>query len=111
MALKKRILSSIFIIVLLIIVAASAFHYVFSADGMTLVAQDVVLVYATANQAKTWPHPAAIAKLYPGQSVPVTQCVDVKSYMIHQIRLPDGRVGFVLDGKYLLMRNGKHTAC
>ena len=76
-----------------------------------MVAQNAVPVFATEKQAMTWPHPVPIAELSSGQTVPVTKCVDVKSYMIYKIRLPDGRDGFVLDGQYLVMRNGKRTSC
>jgi hypothetical protein len=58
-----------------------------------------------------WPGQKAIAKLSSGQSVPVAECVDVKHFLIYKVDLPDGRNGFVLDGHYSLMRNGKKAFC
>ncbi len=83
--------------------------YMYSPRGLTLVANDKVLVYATEDEAMAWPHPAAIAELSAGQSVPVTKCVDVKHYLIYKVRLPDGRDAFVLEGDYTLMRGGKEA--
>ena len=55
------------------------------------------------------PAPPAIAQLSAGESVLVTKRVDVKHYLIYKVRLPDGRDGFVLDGEYTLMRDGKEA--
>ncbi len=109
--LKKKMLISIIIVILLILGIAFSIHRILSTNGMTLTAEDIVAVYATEKEAMTWPHPDAMATLSSSQSVPVTKCVDVKSYMIIEIRLPDGRSGFVLEGKYKLMRDGKQTVC
>lgn len=109
--LKRKMVINIIIVAFLAIGIAFIFYLIFSTDGITLVAQNAVPVFATEKQAMTWPHPVPIAELSSGQTVPVTKCVDVKSYMIYKIRLPDGRDGFVLDGQYLVMRNGKRTSC
>ena len=108
--LKKMVINAT-VIALLVIVIAFAVHLIFSTDRMTLVAQNIVPVYATEKQAMTWPHPEPIAELSSGQSVPLTKCVDVKSDMVYKVRLPDGRDGFVLDGEYIIMRDGKRTSC
>ena len=110
-ALKCKMAIKIIILVSFIVGIAVAFHLIFSTHGMTLVAQGNVAVYQTEKQAMTWPHPEPMAELSPGQSVSLTECVDMKSDMVYKIRLPDGRYGFVLDGKYLLMKNGKPTCC
>ena len=85
--------------------------YMYSTRGLMLVAKESVPVYSTASEAMTWPHPAKIAEVNAGQSVPVTKCVDVKHYFIYQVLLPDGRVGFALEGEFTLMRDGKQAAC
>ncbi len=82
--------------------------YILSPRGLMLVTKGTVPVYATEDDAiNKPPKPSVIAQLSPDQSVPVTKCVDVKHYMIYKVRLPDGRDGFVLDGEYTLMRDGK----
>jgi hypothetical protein len=68
-------------------------------------------VYATEDDAMKSPRPPVLAQLSAGESVPVTKCVDVKHYLIYKVRLPDGRDGFVLDGEYSLMRDGKQVSC
>ena len=85
--------------------------YVNSPRGMVLVTEGIVPVYATEQDAMTSPPPAVVTTLSNGQSVPVMKCVDVKSYFLHQVQLPDGRIGFVNEGKYTLMRNGKQAFC
>lgn len=79
--------------------------------GITLIAEGTVPVYATQEDAIKSPSPPTIAQLSAGERVPVTKCLDVKHYLIYKVRLPDGRDGYVLDGKYLLMKNGKPTCC
>lgn len=108
---KKKTMIIVTTLVLLAFGAALAVHLIFSTNGLMLVAGDAVHVYATQEQAMTWPNPKAMTELSSGQSVPVTECVDVKHYLIYKIRLPDGRNGFVLDGNYNLMRDGKQAFC
>jgi hypothetical protein len=78
---------------------------------MTLVAKGMVPVYATLKDATKSPPPPVIAQLLAGESVPVSKCVDVKHYLVYKVRLPDGRDGFVLDGEYSLVRDGKQAVC
>lgn len=80
-----------------------------SSRGLTLVTKGTVPVYATQEDAMKSPAPPAIAQLSAGESVLVTKRVDVKHYLIYKVRLPDGRDGFVLDGEYTLMRDGKEA--
>ena len=83
--------------------------YMWSPRGLTLVTKGKVPVFATQEDAMKSPSPPAITQLSAGESVPVTKRVDVKHYLIYKIRLPDGRDGFVLDGEYSLMRDGKEA--
>ncbi len=80
-----------------------------SPRGLKLVTKGTVLVYATQEDAMKSPAPPAIAQLSAGESLPVTKRVDVKHYLIYKVRLPDERDGFVLDGEYSLMRDGKEA--
>jgi hypothetical protein len=97
-------------LVIAVVITVSLF-YMYSPRGLTLIAKERVMLYATEDGAMTWPHPAAIAELPVGQRVPVIKCVDVKHYLIYKVRLPDGREGFVLEGNYILTRNGEEAFC
>ena len=70
-----------------------------------------VPVYATQEDAIKSPPPPVITHLAAGESVPVIQCVNAKQYLTLEIRLPDGRNGFVNEGAYALMRGGKRALC
>jgi hypothetical protein len=109
---NKRLIGTT-VVVLIVVTLGIAFvnYFIFSTRGLMLVAKETVPVYATEDQAMTWPHPSAMTELSAGRSVPVTKCVDVKHYLIYKVHLPDGRDGFVLDGKYDLIRNGSQTSC
>lgn len=87
------------------------FAYVYSPRGMVLVAQSEVAIYATEEEAIKRPLPSAISVLPAGQSVPVMRCSYGKDYRIVRVHLPDGRDGFVVDGKYVLMRDGESVNC
>lgn len=109
--LKNKIIIIITIVVAIIVGIAFCVHLIFSTGGLLLIAKDFVQVYATEDEAMTWPHPSAMATLSPGQRVQVAKCVDVKNYQIYKVILPDGRNGFVLEGNYSLMRDGKEASC
>ena len=68
-------------------------------------------VYATQADALRSPPASVMAQLAGGADVQVTKCIDVKHYFVYQVRLPDGRKGFVLDGKYSLRRDGELANC
>lgn len=107
---KKTMFIFIALVILFLVVVLMAYH-VFSTKGLVLVAEETVYIYETQKKAMAWPSQKVIAKLSSGQSVPVAECVDVKHYLIYKVELPDGRNGFVLDGNYSLMRNGKKAFC
>lgn len=100
-----------FVSAVLILWIVLSFFYMYSLRALTLLANGTVPVYATEDDALKTPSPTAIALLLAGQSVPVTKCLDVKHYLIYKVQLADGRDGFVLDGKYTLMRDGKQAFC
>lgn len=58
----------------------------------------------------TLPKEKAWKYLAPQQKVQVLSCVDVKHYPIYEISL-DEEVGFVNEGNYVLLRNGKPAIC
>lgn len=78
---------------------------------LSLTASGTVLVFETQSAAMAVPAPSAIAQLADRQSVPVERCVDVKHYQIYEVRLPDGRHGFVNAGDYALMRGDEAAVC
>lgn len=102
----KNLIGAVIILGIILFMA-----YMWSPRGVTLVTKGTLLVYATQEDATKSPSPPAIAKLSAGESVPVTKCLDVKHYLIYKVRLRDGRDGFVLDGEYSLMRDGKEAFC
>jgi 2-hydroxychromene-2-carboxylate isomerase len=102
----KNIIGAIFIIGIVFF-----WFYMRSPRGMILMTEEIVPVYATEKDALTSPSPAAIEKLAAGKNVPVIRCVDVKSYYLHEVRLPDGKTGFINEGKYILMRNNEIAFC
>ena len=102
----KNLIGAIFILGIIFFLS-----YMWSPRGLTLVTKGKVPVYATQEDAMKSPSPPAIAELLAGESVPVKKCVDVKHYMIYKVRLPYGRDGFILEGEYLLMRDGKQAFC
>ena len=83
----------------------------FYKPNLLLVAQDSVPVYESLDRAKAAPPQIIIARLQPYQSVEIIKCIDVKHYQIYKVRLPDGRLGFVNEGKYILIRNSKPSSC
>lgn len=69
-------------------------------------------VFATAGESMSSATVHPISELQQNQRVPVLRCVDVKVYLVYKIRLPDGKVGYVNDGKYdLTDKNGSLTSC
>ena len=57
-------------------------------------------VWDTATVAR--PQHAPIFTLQPGSVVPISECLDLKSYFMYKIILADGRTGYVEEGEYHL---------
>lgn len=76
-----------------------------------LMTNGVVPVYASLEQASSSLSHESIINLKADQTVEIIQCIDVKHYQLYKIRLPNGQVGFVNEGRYVLMRNGKPSSC
>ena len=77
--------------------------------GLFLVARQPVPVYLTEAAAKS-PALASQRTLPISERVEVITCIDAKHYMIYQVRLSDGSIGFINDGQYVLERpNGRVT--
>jgi hypothetical protein len=47
----------------------------------------------------------AIGVIQAGQTVDVLGCEDMKHYIVPKVQLPDGNMGYVLDGKFHLLRH------
>jgi hypothetical protein len=99
------------LIALVLILFVCAYKYIFSFRGLTLVANNSVIVYASENDATTWPHVEGIAVLSKDQKLPILACIDIKSYLVYKVNLPDGRTGYILDGDYDLLKDDKKTDC
>lgn len=99
------------LIALVLILFACAYKYIFSFRGLTLVANNSVIVYASEEDAAKWPHVKGIAVLSKNQKLPILACVDIKSYLVYKVNLPDGRTGYVLDGDFDLFKDDKKTDC
>lgn len=97
------------IVGLILTLVVSVFY--FSKTNLSLVAQEPVSIYESVDSALAPPPQKIITKLQPQKSVDVIRCIDVKHYLIYEVRLHDGQVGFVNEGKYILLRNGKASAC
>lgn len=96
----------------LTITASIAIAFYFHAiKNLSLTAKSMVPVFETEADAIASPSPKTITELLPQQSVEIVRCVDVKHYLIYKVRLPDGRVGFVNMGDYIIMRDGKPSFC
>lgn len=76
-----------------------------------LVANDIVPVFMSQQDAMSLPKERAWKNLEPQQKVQVLSCVDVKHYLIYEVSLDDGKTGFVNEGNYVLLRNGKPAIC
>lgn len=82
----------------------------FQEKNLVLFAKDSVPIYATIEDA-TAGNGVVISEMIAGQHVPLLECIDVKHYLIYKIRMPDGRIGFVNEGSYLLLRYDKPSHC
>lgn len=78
---------------------------------LLLIANSTVPVYDAPENALAPPPRTMIAELQAQQQVAVIKCSDVKHYQIYKIRLPDGRVGYINEGSYMLVRNGERAHC
>lgn len=75
----------------------------FAEPNLKLIAQGQVHVYGSVDSALSPLPQKVVSELEPDQGVNVVKCVDVKHYQIYKVRLPDGKIGFVNDGKYKLV--------
>ena len=71
-------------------------------DDVFLVANQAVLVFTTKQQSMHSSLGSPLAVLQPKERVPVLDCIDVGEYQVFEVRLADGRTGFVNDGDYRL---------
>jgi hypothetical protein len=91
--------------------AVAAVIYLNRREPVFLTAKESVPVFATVGESMASPAPHPISELEQNQRVPVLQCVDVKVYLVYEIRLPDGKVGYANFGNYdLTDRNGSLTS-
>lgn len=104
----KNIMRWIFLILLCGI--TGLFFYMQQKPPLYLMAKDIVPVFSSQEDAMTLPKERAWKNLEPQQKVQVLSCVDVKHYLIYKVSL-NGEVGFVNEGNYVLLRNGKPAIC
>ncbi len=99
---KKKI--GWFVVLLLIIFSIGGVYLLSSSDpNLKILAQGRVAVYESIDSALSTPPKQIIDKLEPEQVVNVVKYIDVKHYQIFKVRLPNGRIGFINDGKYKLL--------
>ena len=79
--------------------------------AMELIAEEDILIYQTESDALRSEKDLHISVLKKGQHARVAHCYYTKNYQFVVIRLPNERTGFLLDGRYLLMRNKKKVVC
>jgi hypothetical protein len=85
--------------------------YLNRSESVFLSAKESVPVYATLAESRS-PSSSPVAVIEPKQKIPVVECIDVKEYQVYEVRLPDGKSGYVNIGKYdLTDRDGSLTSC
>lgn len=77
---------------------------VMMAETITLVALEPLAVYKTPSGEVLQSSTGAAEIIAAGSRLAVTSCVDVKHYVVPEVRLNDGRVGYVIEGKFNLER-------
>src|SRR4051812_42328404 len=96
----KRVFVFVLFIVLIIVVVV--FIMYFLSDRIDLVAQGDINVEAEMrNDVKT---ADVVVILHSQERMPVTACHDVKSYIIPEVDAGNGRKGYVIVGRYKLVR-------
>lgn len=105
---KKRILNrtlkTIILIIVILLTVSFSVVFISSCPSLDIIAQEEINVYEDIDDALSASPQERIGKLSEGQRAVVLKCIDVKHYQIYKIRLPDGRKGFVNDGKYSLVK-------
>jgi hypothetical protein len=93
------------------VVTAVTVVYLNRCQSVFLSAKESVPVYATLEELRS-PSSSTVAVIEPKQKIPVMRCIDVKHYQVYEVRLPDGKSGYVNIGKYdLTDRDGNLTSC
>jgi hypothetical protein len=90
-----RSLAIAFILLVLAIVAFLSMR----TPSLFLVTKGAVSVYATEAASKSRGL-APLRTLPASTRVEVMSCIDAKHYMLYQVRLSDGSIGFINDGNY-----------
>jgi hypothetical protein len=98
------------VILLVVFGFIGLFFYMQQKPQLYLMAKDSVPVFLSQQDALTLPKDRAWKSLAPQQKVKVLSYVDVKHYLIYEISI-NGEVGFVNEGNYVLLRNGKPAIC
>lgn len=76
----------------------------FNERGLFLVAEEFVPVYETVEGSLVNYPMKSVAGLEPRQKARVLKRVDVKHYQIYKVELSGGKIGYVNEGKYKLLR-------
>lgn len=76
----------------------------FNERGLFLVAEEFVPVYETVEASLVKYPMKSVAGLEPKQKARVLKRVDVKHYQVYKIEFSDGKIGYINEGKYKLLR-------
>lgn len=96
------IIVSTFILFLIAIV-----WVIYKPTNSLLVTNNNVKVYKSLETALAKPPQKPMATLMTQERVEVIKNIDVKHYLIYKVRLLDGRIGFINEGEYILLKNTK----
>lgn len=96
---------------LIFIILAFSLNACFQEKDLFLIANGVVPIYKTLPDAVSSPSKKPIIELQKNQQVQVIQCIDAKHYQIYKIHLPNGKIGYVNEGNYMLTKNKKLSYC
>lgn len=77
------------------------------AEKITLLANGPVPIYRTQEDALSGNQSLAYRLLSKGQQVTVVKSIDVKHYQIYKVKPSNGEIGYVNDGDYSMLRDGK----
>lgn len=98
-------------IVIFVMIFLFVYKFFLIKNKYMLVAINPVTIYASEDDAAKWPHVKGIATLESNQKLQIIACIDIKSYLIYKVNLLDKNIGYILDGDYHILKNGKKADC
>lgn len=82
-----------------VVVMAALFLMCSVGERIMLVADEEINVASSLNGDRV------VGSIHFGQTVQVLSCKDLKHYIVPKVRLPGGGDGYVMDGKFHLIRS------